>query len=237
MNDQGSSGCQRLIGLAKEHHLFVQVPVVEDMPHDDHITFRQWIFEEVSCVKPRTWCDASRLRIGLEYRLHYWQIHTAAHEMLVRTGDFDRHSALGAADIHECAVLLPGKLLRDDLRGTYAETGHGLEKAFQPLRIGIQGAEEVPAGLHFVLRLTGAETFGQRIPESIEPRITHFEYAADIRGFRAIEKQRSFGRIGVTRACPLEHAERDQRIEKVARAAGMELEPLGQGCRIERTFR
>src|SRR4029078_10393108 len=36
VNDHRSAERQRVVGLAKEHHFFVQVPVVEDMAHDNH---------------------------------------------------------------------------------------------------------------------------------------------------------------------------------------------------------
>lgn len=105
------------------------------------------------------------------------------------------------------------------------------------MRIAIEGAEKVPAGFYLVLRPAGVEPVSQRTPESIEPHITHFKNAAHVRWFRAIKEQRSFGSIGVMRACPLEHAQRNQRIEKIARAAGMEPEPLGQDCLIEWAIR
>ena len=186
MDDYRAAGRQDIVGLAKKHHLFVQVPVMENVPHDDHIALRQWIFEEIPWVKAHTLCDASRLRIGLEYRLHHRKIHPTARQMLVRQRDLGCHAALRAADIHKRMVLFPGKFFRNDLRRSDAETGHGFEKTFEPLRIGIQGAEEVLAGLDLVLRLACAEAFRQRTPELIEPRITHFEYAANIRSLGSV---------------------------------------------------
>ncbi|TKS61702.1 MAG: hypothetical protein EWM72_00450 [Nitrospira sp.] len=84
--------------------------------------------------------------------------------------------------------------------------------------------------------LAGAETFGERAPESIEPRVTHFEYAADVRGLGSVEKQRRLRRIGIALAGSFQHAQRNQRIEEIPRAAGMKLEPLGQRGRVERPF-
>ena len=42
---------QRLIRLAEEQPLLVQIPVVKNMPHDDHVARRQRVLEEISGVK------------------------------------------------------------------------------------------------------------------------------------------------------------------------------------------
>ena len=61
---------------------------------------------------------------------------------LVRQQDFDRHATLGTPDVDKRAVPFPGKLPAM-IFASETEAGHGLEKAFQALQIGIQGAEEV----------------------------------------------------------------------------------------------
>src|SRR3990167_3543748 len=100
--------------------------------------------------------------------------------MLVRESDFDGHAALRAADIGEGLVVLPGKLLRNPAAGPDAEARHGLQKPFKPLRIAIERAEEIAAGFHLILRLAGAEPVGERPPKAIQPRVAHFEDAADV---------------------------------------------------------
>ena len=137
----------------------------------------------------------------------------------MRQREFHRHTALCAADIHEGAVLFPGKFLGDDSGGAEAETGHRLEEPFQPLRVRIERPEKVFACLGLVLRLSGAQPFRQRAPEAIETGVGHFQDAADIGGFVAVQKQRRFRGIGIARPGSPEHAQGHERIKEVSRAS------------------
>ena len=51
VNDHRALRGQRVIGLPEEHPLLVQIPVVKNVSHDDHVTCRQGVFEEISWVK------------------------------------------------------------------------------------------------------------------------------------------------------------------------------------------
>ena len=68
------------------------------------------------------------------------------------------------------------------------------QKAFQSSRIGVQGFEHArPAGPDFVLRLAGAERFGEMAPERIQPLVRHLENAADVGRLLPVEKEVRLG--------------------------------------------
>src|SRR5438874_9007364 len=67
------------------------------------------------------------------------------------------------------------------------------------------------------------------VPEAVEPARAHIEQTADIRGFRRVEKDSRFRRVRIaSRTVAIEHRQRDQRIEEVARRARVKIEALLQ---------
>lgn len=51
VDDQGAVFRQRLYSFRKEHLFFFQIPVVEDVPQNQDVGFRQWIFKEIPGVE------------------------------------------------------------------------------------------------------------------------------------------------------------------------------------------
>ena len=66
---------------------------------------------------------------------------------------------------------------------------------------------------------------GEMSPERIQAVVGHLEDAADVGRLAAIEEQIGLGRVGVAVAARAQEAERDERIEEVARRARVQAEP------------
>ena len=62
----------------------------------------------------------------------------------------------------------------------------------------------------------------------------HLEHAADVARLGAVEEEVGLGRVAVAAVLALEHPERHQRVEEVARAARVEAESLAQRLGVER---
>ena len=97
---------------------------------------------------------------------------------------------------------------------------------FSRAGIGVERLEEArAAALDLVLRLPGAQRLGEVAPERIEAMVRHLEDAADVGRLLPVEEQVGLGRVGVAVAGALQEAERDQRVEEVARRARVQAEP------------
>ena len=61
------------------------------------------------------------------------------------------------------------------------QPGHGVQELFELRRVGVELFENtLLAVLDLVLRPTGAERFGQVVPELEKPGVEHFEDAAHV---------------------------------------------------------
>src|SRR6185295_13537391 len=89
-------------------------------------------------------------------------------------------------------------------------------------------------GLRLVLLDRRLERLAERAPEGIEARAQHLDETADVGRLGAIEVQARLE--GVRIAAAVEQAERDQRVEEVARRARMERKPLAQRFAVERAL-
>ena len=156
--------------------------------------------------------------------------------MLVGRRDFDRHGALGAADIDEGLVVAPGKFRGDRLSRRAAHPGHRFHERAQRLRVLRKRLEKAAAGFRLVLRLAGAKALGQRAPETVEPGVAHLQKAADIARLGAIEKEIGFRRVGIASVLALQHAERHQGVEEIPGGALVNFQPRGQCVGIERAL-
>src|SRR5262245_19774305 len=84
------------------------------------------------------------------------------------------------------------------------------------------------------LWLSGSQCGGERAPIHIEPGDDALECAANIGWLLAIEIKVGFGRIGVApSAVARQQPERNQRIKKIARPAGINAGTFAQGVTIE----
>src|SRR3954449_9021134 len=106
----------------------------------------------------------------------------------------------------------------------------------KPSRLLIEHTEEVGFAVPaLVLRQAGLKRLGQMTPETVEPRIHHLEHAATIRGLGAVEIKLGLGCVGIAPVRQaLQHAERDEGIEKIAGTALVEPEGLAQLGKPER---
>ena len=104
-------------------------------------------------------------------------------------------------------------------------------------RVGVDGSERVVPALDFVLRFAGAKCSGQAAPERVEAEVGHFEDAADVRGLPLVQKETGLRRVAIDAAGAFEKAKGDQGIEKIARAARVQPEPLLECGEIPGLFR
>ena len=230
VDDQPPPGRQGGVGLGQQSALLGEVPVVQDVAHDDHVGRRHGIGEEVPGGEAHAVLQAVFLHIGVEHGLHDRKVETGARQVRMRLGDRHRRPALGAADIDERLDLVPRKQRRHRVRRRQADPGHPAQEALQDLRVGIDDREQVFAAvLGLVLRQAGLQRLGQPVPEPVEPLVGHFQDAADIAGLGPIQVQRGLRRIGVGAGrIPVQHAERHQRVEEVTRRARVQLQAPGQ---------
>jgi hypothetical protein len=62
------------------------------------------------------------------------------------------------------------------------------------------------------------------VPVAVQALVGHLQYTADIGGLALVEEEIGLGRVGVDAVVALEETERNQRVEEVARGAGMKPE-------------
>jgi hypothetical protein len=146
-------------------------------------------------------------------------------------GYFDAEQSSCTADIAEAAIPREIEFPGEHFEIYTRETCHSVEEALELFRVGIQFIEYVFAAvLGFVLRLPGAQRFGQIIPVLEQPRIEHFGDSADITRAIAVEIQSGGGRVEISRlgavALTLEELHRHQRIKKICDAARMQFKFL-----------
>src|SRR3546814_7143060 len=72
-------------------------------------------------------------------------------------------------------------------------------------------------------------------PEAKQPGVGHLQDAANIGGLVAVEIEIGRRGIGVSAVAPVQHPQRDERIEEVAGAPFMEPEPPPQRLAVERS--
>ena len=188
------------------------------MPHQDDVGLWKIVGEEASGRKRETLAHADRMDVLLENRPDFWKVESAPSQMRIRERDLRRQIALRGADVDERVMVLPRETARDGHVRAAADPGHRGQKAFQSSRIGIQGFEHArPAGPDFVLRLAGAERFGEMAPERIQPLVRHLENAADVGRLLAVEKEVRLRSVRIQVPGAREKTERHERIQEIAR--------------------
>ena len=106
-----------------------------------------------------------------------------------------------------------------------AQAGHGGKELLEALGVAVEGVEEVAAVLGLVLRLSRLQAFGEVGPEAEEAGAHHLQHAAHVRRLGPVQVEIGRGRVGVLALLALEHAQGDQRVEEIARAALVKVEP------------
>lgn len=142
IDDQCAAGRQRLVRLADKHPLFVQAPVVQDVPQDDHISLREVVREEVAAYELQSSLHAVVLDEILEHGRDLGQVETDAREVWVGERDLHSEVAFGRPNICEGRMLTLGELLRDRQVGSVAKARHRREKLLQAGWIGVERFEE-----------------------------------------------------------------------------------------------
>ena len=102
-----------MIGFAQQHFFLFQVPIVQDVAHDQHVRTRKRIGKEASGIKSQSVRKTMLLDVFLEYRPHGFEIETPALEVRMRERYLNGKPALSDADINECLVFVPWKFFSD----------------------------------------------------------------------------------------------------------------------------
>ena len=84
------------------------------------------------------------------------------------------------------------------------------------------------------MRLPSLQGLRQRAPEAIKARASHFEHAANVGGFRAVEEEIRFGSIRIRSPGTFQNAQRDECIQEIASAARMKAELFGECFEVRR---
>src|SRR5579864_6652632 len=105
--------------------LLLQVPVMEDMTHDQHVCGRQRITEEITDLEAEPILQSEMTYVFLEHRLHRRKVELATDQVLMRKRELHTHAALRTTDVAERLDLFPWKFSGNHLRRTHADAGHG----------------------------------------------------------------------------------------------------------------
>ena len=138
-----------------------------------------------------------------------------------RLAYLDRRCALGGTDVDEAAIVRPGESAGERARERDAEPGHCPCEVAHGFGILVHRVEQILVLVDGNLRRTRAQRGAERSPGRIEVDSCPIEQPADVRAPIAIEVKARFGRVGVTIAVALEQAQRNQRVEEVARSPGV----------------
>ena len=147
--------------------------------------------------------------------------------------DGNREDAVGAADVAQGLVVGEVEFFGKHFTVGELEALHGVQEGFEHGRVAVKRFKDGSAGVFdFVLRLAGAEPFGQVAPEAVEPRVAHFKEAADVTGLIAVEVEIGGFGVAVLGRVPatvlFEKADSHQCVKEVHRAAGVKSEGLAQ---------
>src|SRR3954463_14234706 len=168
VDDQRAPLGQRVVCLPDQQPLLVQSPVVEDVSHQDNVSFGELVCEEVTADKSESAADAMLVDEVLEHRSHFRQIEADAPQVIVRQDDLYREVALRCSEVDEGLVLLPWELAGDRKVCAMTQPGHRSEELLQASGIGVESLEERHlARLRFVLELARPQSLGEVAPEGV----------------------------------------------------------------------
>ena len=148
-------------------------------------------------------------------------------------GDEHRQLAGRTTDVADGAIAREIELLGERPEVGGRDPAHRVHELLEALGLAVElGEHRRPGVLDLVLRLTGAQPFGEIAPEAIQPGVGHFEEPAHELGAVPIEEQRRLGRVAVARVGPvaiaLEKAQGEQRVEEIGVGPRVEAERLLQ---------
>jgi hypothetical protein len=115
VDDERAAPRKSIVSPLEEEPLLRQIPVMQDMAHDDHFRLRQPVAEEIACVELDPIREAVLRHELLEDGLHLWQIEASTFEMPVGARKRDGHHPLRGPDIQEAPIIIPRKFRGDRL--------------------------------------------------------------------------------------------------------------------------
>src|SRR6202022_66578 len=171
-----------------------------------------------------------------EVRGHWWQIETATADVRMGMSDLHRQAALCRANVDNGLVILPIELRRERLRNRQRPSRHSLDQSFKRCLVGVQSGVMARRSCS-TLRFPGSQRRRQQVPVGVYVGIEVIELPADIGRLLAVEIEIGLQRVGVTTAfISFEHAERDERAEKVAGAGFADANSLPERVEVERAL-
>src|SRR5262249_53213749 len=124
------------------------------------------VLEKIAWKKAEPVTHTHVFGVIFKNRLNHGQVEVGSREMRMSQCNLNGNAPLRTPYIDEGLVLLPGEQGRDAFRRTHTQTGHGAEEKTEPLRITIKRVKQaLTSGRDFILRLSGAQSFGKRPPE------------------------------------------------------------------------
>src|SRR3954467_3136201 len=209
VDDQRAPLGQPVVCLPDQQPLLVQSPVVEDVSHQDNISFGELVCEEVTADKSESVADAMLVDEVLEHRSHFRKVEADAPQVIVRQDDLYREVALRCSEVDEGLVLLPWELAGDRKVCAMTQPGHRSEELLQASGIGVESLEERHlARLRFVLELARPQSLGEVAPEGVQAMVGHLQNTSDVGGLLPVQEQVRARRVAVHPVLALEEPQR-----------------------------
>ena len=157
IDDERPASGEGFVRLANEQFLFLEIPVMEDVPHHDDVGARERIRKEASWVKLDTGREVVARDVLFKDGSDFGKIESDSRQMRMGQRHLRDEISLGGAYVYGTLVFAPGKLGGDGQVGAVAEAGHGAQELFEPRGIGIERRKKTrPTTLAFVLLFAGA---------------------------------------------------------------------------------
>lgn len=148
-------------------------------------------------------------------------------------GCFDAEQATGTADVAEGFEGREIELGGEGFEVDPGKASHSAQELFESGKFFLEFLKHaLLAVFDFVLRLAGAESFRQIVPELEEAGVEHDENAADVTRAVAVEIESAGGSVLVggrrSVALALQKLHGDQSVEKIKSASGVDTNLGGQ---------
>src|SRR6266436_5470996 len=165
--DDKRAACRKgIVGRADEVQLLLQIPVVENHTHGDHVRFRQRVLTEIAGGCAHAIAQPGRRDVLQRDRFYRRQIEGNAPQIRIRLSDFYAKQAGRATDVAKRLELRKIKLRGERLEVNTREAGHRAHELFESRQLCVKLLEHsLLAVLDFVLRPSGAQGLRQVVPE------------------------------------------------------------------------
>src|SRR6266576_4545185 len=129
---------QSVISLTDEHFLRCEIPVVQDVAHDDYVGLGERILEKTARRECQAAVEAELGSVILEDRAYLRQVEPDGMEVGMRESNLRSSVALGCAYIANGLVVFKGKPSSDSEGTAMAEAGHSTQESLETLGIGVE---------------------------------------------------------------------------------------------------